>query len=177
MIATGEARAVKERGKIKVYLLIANPTIEDEGDGRFKTLGNVFEFRPEPEEVNEGISRVTYGTTEVFPLWENEEKEKWVQVRGFSMGLADYYSFLKEDPDLVIQYNKEKYAAWDAFATAFGITELESFGTKLPRPVAVRLRRLCIEMNETPSWRLRLLVEEYLEARVKVEARRILFEG
>jgi len=180
ILTIGEAKAAAQNRKFRVYLLDENPAEEKDGsEGTvYKELGYVFEFRPEREEASWGISHVEYSEVEIFDYWQTtrDDKPEPPEV-GLPIGYIEFLQDRKPtEHDYTIVYEKQRYASWEPFARALGITELTTIATKIPRPLALRLQKICEENGETLSWRTRLLIQEYLTEQIEQKARRVLFE-
>jgi hypothetical protein len=181
ILAIGEAKAALQNKKHRVYLLDENPMedTEVEENTTYENLGYVFEFRPEPEQISRGFSTVTYHEIELFYYWQTTKDGQTEQPEvGLPIGYTEFLQDRKPaEREWVIKYDGQKYASWEPFAKSYGITELVTFATKIPRPLAIRLQKTCEEQGETPSWRIRLLIQNYLTEQIETRARRVLFEG
>lgn len=183
IITVGEAKAAAENKKLTLQLNRETPELDEEiEEGKtFRSLGYILEFRPKPERVSRGLSEQIYQESEIIDYWDVKEKEElgWGTPEtgspiGFMPFIGDYHGL---DDSYIIRFAGQKYASWEPFAKAFGITELVTFATKIPRALAVKLQRICEEEGETPSWRIRLLIQEYLTEKIKDRVRQVLFEG
>lgn len=168
MIATGEAKTVKTEARIDIYLIHReDPEIWEQDDETKKptkwgqSLGYIIEFYPD-EDMK---TRLYYQT-------KTEENGEWEPEIGLEIGVSE----IDFETDFTIIYRKQTYNSWESFATAFGITELIPFATKLPTPVAKRFKKICGNNGETPSSRIRSLVEAYIEEKIRSEVRRVMFE-
>jgi hypothetical protein len=181
IITIGEAKAAAENKKLILQLIIENPTVEVDEVAKqsFRNIAYILEFRPKPEEVSRGISMITYDESTIFDYYEVKEGDaEWQSAeKGLAVGFAEFINERKStENDYILRFGEQKYASWEPFAKAFGITELVTFATKIPRALAVKLTRICEEEGETPSWRIRLLVQEYLTVKIKDRVRQVLFE-
>ena len=169
IITVGEAKAAAEGNDLKLHLVRETPNLNEEIENNktFRYLGYIVLFTPETD----------YTIKEYFDTQIHGEKE-WSDASSFEFGdtLNVFVNEVKKI-DFLISYKGTRYASWEPFAKAFGITELVMFGTKVPKALAVRLTRLCEGQGETPSWRIRLLIQEYLEETIKNRARQVMFEG
>lgn len=190
IIAVGEAKAAVEDKKISLLILHEKPNedtdTETEKDNAgneikvtYRYLGFLFEFRPRPERVSRGFSETTYNESAFFDFFTIKRGDQdWDDPeRSLELGYMDFLQRNPQDSEVLLQFNGQKYASWEPFAKVFGINELVMFGTKIPRALAVKLTRICEEEGETPSWRIRLLIQEYLTEKIKDRVRQVLFEG
>jgi len=186
LITVGEAKAAAQNGKLTLQLNYETPRLDVEEETEdnekikktYRQLGYIFEFRPKTERVSRGFSEFTYQESEIFDFYDVEAKGEWSQVeKGLNIGFIDFLSREPEKNDFLIRFENQKYASWEPFAKAFGITELVTFATKIPRALAVKLTRICEDEGETPSWRIRLLIQDYLTEQIKDRVRQVLFEG
>lgn len=182
VLTVGEAKAAQMD---KMFSIRMNRTevnqeeTEENGEKEItKYLGFIFEFRPQVEEVSHGFSTRTMHESEIFDYWEtSSDGKEWYEEKGFGLGFYEFIdSWKAPEIDLIIVYNKQKYASWEPFAKAFGITELVTISTKIPKALSIKLQKICEEEGETPSWRTRLLIQEYLTERIKERVRRVMFE-
>ncbi len=169
ILTTGEAKSAAENKEFKVHLVRESPKLNKDVDTTktFRYLGYIFFFTPGTDfAIKEYWDTQTHGED----TWSDAEAMDWNEP------LDDFYSEALP-MDFLISYKGQRYASWDPFAKTFGITELVTFATKIPRPVATRFQRVCESDGETPSWRIRLLIQEYLMENIKDRARQVLFEG
>jgi hypothetical protein len=183
-VGEGKAAATNEKFSMKFMKTEMLPStdyeVEKDDEGKeirvaYYTPGFIIDFRPETQEDY----RDTYHESMIYPLSIREENGvKSDPEKLLSLGFLDFVTNWDVlTTDFIITYNSQKYASWEPFAKAFGITELVTIATKVPKPLAIKLQKICEEEGETPSWRTRLLIQEYLTERIKERVRRVMFEG
>ena len=180
ILTLGEAKAAQQNKKLSLYLLDEHPTEEEfEENATIKTLGYIFEFRPYPERVYRGLGSINYDEIEIFDYWQvTRDGEKENPEEGLPIAFTDLIDGGNIiEREYIIKYGDQKYASWEPFSKAYGVTELATFSTKIPRPLAIRLQKICEEQGETPSWRIRTLIQKYLTEQIKERVRNVLFEG
>ena len=180
IITVGEAKAAAGDKQIDLYLLYEGVKAEgpDEDGEKYSYLGYKLEFRPKPERINRSFSSVERDETTILDYYDSTTKGEWNSPEvGLAVGFAEWIKDRNpEKPDFIIKYAEQKYASWEPFARAFGITGLVTFATKIPRALAVKLTRICEDEGETPSWRIRMLLQDYLTEQIKDRVRQVLFE-
>lgn len=180
ILIVGEAKAAQQNRKLDLYLLRTEAEVEDaewEDGTKYRNLGFQVTFRPAKEKVRIGISELTAQESEVYDLWEtSKDGKEWKREHGLAISYSDLIERRAEfeDEDYLIESGKT-YSSWDYFAKDFGITALVPVSTKVPKPLAVKLDRITREEGETPSWRVRLLIQEYLEEKIADRVRRVMF--
>jgi len=176
IVTIGEAKAIQQNAKSKLYLIDKEPKEEKDGEDTYKELGFLIEFRPEPEKVTKGLSTVILDTFEICQWWAKLVEGKWVQDH-LEMGLTEFLGNNIEwkDRDYNLWVSKKTYESWEPFAKDMGITELVTISTKVPKPFSLKFQKFCEASGETPSWRLRMLIEDYLTEKIKDQGRLLLF--
>lgn len=180
ILVVGEARAAQRNEKFKVYLLREKP-IEEKLDygSPYRGLGFYIQFRPEKEMVTRGLFDVEADESEIFDYWQTkEEGELWKKgelIVGFMELLKERRDEV-ENVGFILKVDGKTYASWEPFAKDFGITELVPIATKVPKALAIKLQKITEEEGETPSWRIRLLIQEYLQEQIRDRVRRVMFE-
>ena len=179
LLILGESIAIKNDKEFSIDLILKEPDLKDDEEEPAVRTGFKLSYRPEPKQVQIGVSYEVLHESELEIMFRTEKKDKSVEDWHVPTSV---FELLEENSDFKslefshLTFDGKTYTNKIAFMQDFGIDELASVTFRIPAIVLTKFKKIVNRKYGTVSDRIRILIESDLENEIKMAVRKEIFK-
>ena len=179
LLILGESKAIKNDKEFSIDLILKEPDLKDDEEEPAVRTGFKLSYRPEPKQVQIGVSYEVLHESELEIMFRTEKKDKSVEDWHVPTSV---FELLEENSDFKslefshLTFDGKTYTNKIAFMQDFGIDELASVTFRIPAIVLTKFKKIVNRKYGTVSDRIRFLIESDLENEIKMAVRKEIFK-